>query len=262
MIFRLYFFVFFFLSFVEQVLAADESQKVVESIFGARKQEKFSFHRPSYFIFGKDDLKMQFSFKYRVARKVPVFLAHTQLIFWKIYDESKPFRDVTYNPEVFWRLIDKSENAFSTLDIGYAHLSNGKELVDSRSVDRVFARANYYTTLKDHQLLFNLMVYTHYNEDPTNKNIKDHLGYWELQLTAMDLIKFESSSIALELRTYAGKKLIDIDQGAFQTGLQWFFVSENFNPSIYLQRFDGYAENLLDYNKKTVQYRLGLHLRY
>ena len=146
--------------------------------------------------------------------------------------------------------------------MGYIHNSNGRESLESRSLDRAFLRANYVTKFERHNVNVNFMIYQIYNVEETNKNIINHLGYWELTTLFSDLIVFSQSAISLEFRTYAGSQVFDLDQGATQIGLNLTFWSNNFNPSIYFQRFEGYSENLMNYDKKRTEYRLGLSLTF
>lgn len=245
----------------EEVLQKD-FEKTAEKVLGTSANEKFSFHKQSYAVFGDRDLKLQFSFKYRLAPAIPFYLAYTQLFFWKIYDESKPFAEVNYNPEFFYRLYDKSKGSFTNLDMGWMHLSNGKDKLETRSLDRIFLRSSYLTKFKRHNLDFNLMIYNIYNEDETNQDIVNHLGYWELNTFMSDIIRSESGQLALEGKVFAGSKVFDIDQGGYQVGLLYVFNTANFNPSIYLQRFEGYSESLLSYNKKRAILRVGLNLTF
>lgn len=239
-----------------------EFEATAQKVLGTAVNEKFSFHKPSYAIFSDRDLKLQFSFKYRLAPAIPFYLAYTQLFFWKIYDESKPFAEVNYSPELFYRLFEKSDGSFKNLDMGWSHLSNGKDKLETRSLDRIFLRSNYLTKFRRHNLDFNLMVYEIYNEDETNKDIVNHLGYWELNTFLSNLIRAESGQLGFEGRVYAGSKVYDLDQGAYQLGFIFFLNTPNFNPSIYLQRFEGYAESLNSYDKKRALWRLGINLTF
>lgn len=260
----------FILIFFSVTAFAQKSEEVIQKEFEATTQkvlgvtanEKFSFHKPSYAVFSDRDLKLQFSFKYRLAPSIPFYLAYTQLFFWKIYDESKPFAEVNYNPELFYRLYEKSEGSFKNLDMGWMHLSNGKDKLDTRSLDKIFLRSTYLTKFKRHNLDFNLTVYEIYNEDETNEDIVNHLGYWELNTFMSNLIRAESGQLGFEGRLYAGSKVFDLDQGGYQLGFIFFLNSSNFNPSIYLQRFEGYGESLQSYNKKRALWRLGLNLTF
>lgn len=235
---------------------------ISEAVVGAKPKVRFSLHRPTYFIFGDDDLKIQYSFKYRLAKSLPIYFAFSQLMFWDIYEESKPFEEVNYNPEVFYRLINKEAQALHTVDLGMDHMSNGKDDIETRSLDRIFVRANYLSTFKRNNLNFNLMVYYLYNQDETNKDIVNHLGFWELTALLSDVVVFDNGRLGIELRTFAGSKVYDLDQGGFQTGLIYEHKNENFNPSIYIQRFEGYSESLQKYNIKRTEYRIGLSLTF
>lgn len=249
---------FFFLT----KLTANELNSTVVSELDSSPFQKFSLHNDTYFIFGTKDLKIQYSFRYRVAKSIPFFFAYTQLMFWKVYEKSLPFKDVNYNPELFYRLIDKKNSSFKTLDMGWSHLSNGKNKSDSRSLDRVLLRGNYLTTMNQKNLVLKFTAYYIYNEDITNYDIVNHLGYWELSAFLFDVLVLDSGRLGLELRTYAGSKVLDLDQGALQLGLVYKFETKNFNPSLYMQRFDGFSESLINYNKRRSELRLGLNLTY
>ncbi|MDO9184312.1 MAG: phospholipase A [Bacteriovorax sp.] len=233
-----------------------------ENIYGSKENEKLSLYQPTYFIFGLNDLKLQFSFKYRLAKSIPLYFGLTQTMFWNIYEESKPFHDINYFPEVFYRLIDKENDAFKTLDMGYLHSSNGKKGDESRSADRIFIRTNYLTKFGRHDLDFNLMLFTIYNLDNTNLDLLDHIGFWDLKIGITKIIVHQKQSLDLELRFFAGSKVIDFKNGAYQVGLIYNLASANINPAIYLQRYEGYAEHLLDYKKRHSETRFGFLFSY
>ncbi|WP_408095888.1 phospholipase A [Peredibacter sp. HCB2-198] len=237
-----------------------ETEKNIESLFGIDRNQKFSFHQPTYFIFGNDDLKLQFSFKYRLAKTFNLYFAYSQVMFWDIWKESRPFEDVNYRPELFYRLLETKTGIFQSFDIGWLHTSNGQDEEDSRSLDRVFVRSNIATKFHRHHFGAVIMLYNIYNEDATNEDIVDHYGYWDALFYLSDIVRIEKQRMDLEVRAYAGKKIYDLDQGAYQIGLVYRVGSDNFNPSIYFQRFEGYGENLLGYNKRRTEHRLGLML--
>lgn len=243
-------------------VSARNTDEITETILGASTNEKFSYYEPSYLIFGEEDLKLQFSFKYRLSKSNNLYFAYTQLMFWEIYGKSKPFTDVNYRPEGFYRLVEKKDNFFSSLDFGYLHLSNGQESDESRSLDRIFLRTSFKTNIKDHVLGGSLMVHQIFNEDDTNKDIINHLGYWELRGFLSDIMTLLDQKIDLHFRTYAGSKVYDLDKGGYELGLIYNLVSADFNPAFYLQRFEGYSESLIEYQKKRTEYRLGIMLSY
>jgi outer membrane phospholipase A len=253
--------IFAFILLLSLQANAEELSPGVVSIFKSNQDEKFTFHQPTYFIFGKDDLKLQFSFKYRAMKTLPLYFAYSQLMFWDIYKDSKPFRDSNYRPEVFYRTLE-SENSFLTsLDFGYMHLSNGRDKESSRSLERVFVRTNLLAKIEGRHLGVILQVHKIFDEQQ-NEQIEDHLGYWEAVFYMTKLFTIDKQHTDLEIRTYAGSKVVDISNGAVQVGLVHHFNSEDFNPALYLQYFEGYAENLIGYDKKRSEIRLGLMLSF
>ncbi len=254
--------VYFFLLVISFSSFGRNVEKTAENIFGVDTLGKFSYHNAMYVAGGNDDLKLQFSFKYRLARSWNVYFAYTQLMFWNIYDESKPFADVNYNPEVFYRLFEGWGDSFMNLDIGYIHSSNGREGLESRSLDRVFLRSNFGAKIERNYVAIQVMAYQIYNEDETNRDIINHLGYYSLGFFVSDIILMEKKHIDLEAKVFAGSKLYDFDKGGYLLGLTYDFESSDFNPSIYLQRFEGFAESLDRYNIKRTEYRLGILLSF
>ena len=241
-------------------MAKDDTAKRIDAIYGVNKNQKFSYHSTNYFVFGDDDLKIQLGFKYRLARTFSFYVAYSQLMFWDIYDESKPFEDVNYKPELFYRFLEGGSKVFQSIDVGYLHTSNGQSGETSRSLDRLMVRSNFASKINRHSITGTFMLYGIYNEDVTNEDIVNHLGYWEANVFLTDIIRIQEQQIDFELKTYAGSEVVNFDQGAYQLGLIYRVGSDNFNPAIYLQRFEGYSENLLNYNKRSTEWRLGLML--
>src|SRR5690606_34769127 len=128
-------------------------------------------------------------FKYRMAKNFNLYFAYSQIMFWKIYDESKPFEDVNYMPELFYRFLEGGSKVFQSFDIGYLHTSNGQAEDESRSLDRIFIRSNLASKFRRHDIGAVIMVYGIYNEDDINDHIVKHLGYWDATFFISDLIR-------------------------------------------------------------------------
>lgn len=126
-----------------------------EESFSSDKSLEVSLHKENYLIpyynnlkkvydaTDDEELKFQLSLKVSLLQLGTSFLAvaYTQKAHWQIYDEeeSRPFRETNYNPEIFFR----SGNGFNYIDLGFEHESNGREEPQSRSWDRVFLRGQY-----------------------------------------------------------------------------------------------------------------------
>lgn len=235
-------------------------QKASNEIFGNDPYNKFSLYQPSYFIFGKENLKMQFSAKYRVAQTYSLYLAYTQLMFWNIYESSAPFDDINYNPEGFYRIIEGPNSFLRSIDIGMLHTSNGEDGDKSRSINRIFVKTNLASSIGRHNILGELKIQHIYSKSSGNHDIIDYMGYWELKMIFTHIMVWNSSRLDLQYRLFAGKKIFNVEKGGRELGLLYNLGSENFNPTFYVQYYSGYAESLLHYNQKISQVRGGLLL--
>src|SRR4051812_44619775 len=68
------------------------------------EQSLLQRHHPFYFAYGQPLSKLQLSFKTPIIKDQPLYFGYTQVMFWALRESSKPFRDLTYNPELFYRL--------------------------------------------------------------------------------------------------------------------------------------------------------------
>ena len=85
------------------------------------------------------ELKFQFSFKQQLYDGL--YFAYTQKSFWRVLDgeDSRPFRETNYNPELFWRLLRTTPEGLSWGgDLGFEHESNGAREPTSRSWNRLY----------------------------------------------------------------------------------------------------------------------------
>ena len=82
-------------------------------------------HKPLYFLMGRPHTKIQISFKIGLIQRVPIYLGYTQLLIGDLFVADPGFRDVNYNPEIFYRL--SLPLADHWIDFSpYEHESNGK----------------------------------------------------------------------------------------------------------------------------------------
>lgn len=237
-----------------------EVQEASKAIFGIDPKNKFSLYLPSYFVFGKENLKMQFSAKYRVAKNYNLYLGYTQTMFWNIYDQSAPFDDINYSPEVFYRLVEGDDNFIRSIDLGIQHKSNGEDGDKSRSMNSFFLKTNFAAKINRNNILGELKLQNIYSKADTNKDIVHHVGFWELKFIFTHVLVHNTQRLDVEYRFLAGRSVVDIGKGGRELGLVYRLGSDNFNPAFYLQYYSGYAETLLHYDQKISQVRLGLLL--
>lgn len=220
--------------------------------FGTGFDERFSAHRLNYAILGNDDLKMQLSFKYRIVSDAAVYVAFTNVIAWDVYEPSFPYRDINFNPEIFYRLAVDAERGIH-LDLGYWHNSNGEEGPDSRSWDRLVARGLIPGSLLGREFVVAPALYHTLDTESRNDDIEDFLGNWELGFLWHNLLSpdEEGDDIDLILEVIGGK-------GTLQLGAQYRLDSYKWNPHLFAQLFSGYGDTLIEYDERKTELRFGL----
>ncbi|CAM5343663.1 MAG TPA: hypothetical protein DCY18_01090 [Thauera sp.] len=231
-----------------------------------------AFHEPMYFLVGGRDpvsARFQFSFKYRifaeqgiVGENIPVatglYFGFTQTSLWDLQSESKPFRDSSFRPTLFYSVAatDAEDRLALTLSGGYEHESNGKEDTPSRSIDLLFLRAEGRYLFADGRTYLGVApkLWTYLDRDD-NPDIARYRGHGELalRLGRDDGLLFS----ALVRRGTAGKigTQYDLSYPIRRS------VFSGVGAFVHLQAYRGYGETLLEYDeKKDPQYRLGISL--
>ncbi|PLY12392.1 MAG: hypothetical protein C0624_00925 [Desulfuromonas sp.] len=223
--------------------------------------DSVSLHRLNYAILGDRDAKMQFSFKFRLAKELPLYFAYSNMALWDIYETSSPFNDINFMPEFFYRFHGNNSWLIST-DAGYIHTSNGKDGDLSRSWDRVALRINTAFTPGPMHLIWITALYAPLTTGGENKDIEDYLGYWETYCYLRGLLGSRSENLDLEFALHSGRNSTPFDRGNMTIGLKYRLPTDNFTPYLYAQYFYGYGETLLSYNDKESKFRAGLAFFY
>jgi phospholipase A1/A2 len=227
-------------------------------------EDRISKHNDLYFITGQPNTKVQISLKYKLFSRADLFIAYTQLMFWNIKEESSPFKDVNYNPELFYRIHTRDSGILKSIDIGiYEHKSNGRSGADSRAWSRSYVKFN--TTSQFNKWTFNwdtkVFALYKFSLDKTNMDIGEYMGFWE---TKVSLVNFFNLTEFIDRATlyfafFSGGKLSEsISKGGQELGFKLRLGGGRFNPSLFVQLYHGYNESLLEYNKEFWSYRLGL----
>jgi len=231
-----------------------------------------SVYEPVYFIVGGDgglNAKFQISLRYqlfdnqgRLARRLPwiddLYLSYSQTSLWDLGDLSKPFKDSSYRPRLFYSNNDLTRLFDGQLrlgvETGFGHESNGKEGDDSRSFNMLYVRPILTFGDPAGLRLYAAPLIHNYISKDENPDIADYRGNvdWVFGFGARGGLDFWTTlrkgrrsnygSVELNL-SYPLSKL----SGGDLTG--W----------LTLQYFNGYGESLLDYNRKLdSQLRLGI----
>lgn len=251
----------------EQAPPKEPKSPVVNKLIGERdkvekieqKEEQLVLrHKQIYFADSVPISKIQFSFKSPVIENFPLYAAYSQIIFWRLREDSKPFEDATYNPEIFYRYGIKG-NDLKSIDFGaWEHNSNGRKGPDSRSYDQSYVRLNYAFEARDWVTEVSGKASWIYNKDETNLDIYKYISPFEFSVRFIQLFDsiVDKGELSLDLRP-GGSYGQDWHMGGYQVGFSFRLGGLKIVPAFYLQYYHGYAETLVNYDKKLDQYRAG-----
>lgn len=223
-----------------------------------------SAYKPNYIImtWPPEPLKLQVSMKYDFffPWKVGLYAGYSQLMIWDIFASSSPFREMEYNPEIFWRFESKN-NFLDDVDLPgvdylqlgfFEHRSNGEEGTNSRSYNRSYIEAQL--SVGD---LINFGVNGKYFYMYTlfeNPDIQDYMGSFEAKLFLKvrgieDGKRVDYEEYYIAFGTGGGKNGLDFSKGWQEAGVKIRSFFSRVRP--YVQLYNGYNETLLHYNRKS-----------
>ncbi len=211
------------------------------------------------------ELKVQLSFQKQLWESL--YFAYTQRFYWQLWDKqnSRLFRDANYNPQFFWDFGPMGD--WRVLRLGlWEHESNGQkayftaqgeEINLSRSWNRSYIEveralgARFVVGAKLWQVMDREKNdFGSFGQD--NPDIQQYLGHGELKAQAQG----ESWRALLKYRQGWNARY-QTTQLDLRLPLAFFFGLRAPGVELYLQRFSGYGESLLDYNRKIEKFSLG-----
>ncbi|MES2769833.1 MAG: phospholipase A [Bdellovibrionota bacterium] len=217
-------------------------------------------HQPLYFAYGDPSSKVQLSFKYRIIKDTPIYFAYTQIMFWDLKEDSKPFKDSTYNPEFIYTYDLEKKIFLDAIDFGiWEHNSNGKSGDESRSFERAFVRLNFAREFKDVLFKFSTKIGYIYGLDKTNDDIRDYISPLELKFSLIGVFQgWTMDRSSFDLRYFPGGDWAqDWGRGGYELSTSFRFGGLSIVPAFYMQYFRGYAESLINYNERVSEFRAG-----
>jgi outer membrane phospholipase A len=233
--------------------------------------ENMSAYEPIYAVYGPgtdDEARIQLSFKYqlfgsraradRPALGDGLYFAYTQRMFWDLGANSSPFRNIDFQPEVFYVTPPKalSDKTTVSAQVGLRHESNGRDGASSRSLNTVYlAPAAAFSLGGDLRLTVAPRAWFYAGDLSDNPDIRRYRGNTGLfvEIGEADGLRLSSSS---RFNFGSGKGAISAD---LSYPLRRLLGG---GPDFYLfaQSFAGYGENLLDYNRRVTRLRVGVAL--
>lgn len=250
----------------------EQADKPLVVLAKPEDEPPLTVNEPMYFIVGSNserdvDSRFQLSFKYRpfdpgarVAQYFPalsnLYFGYTQTSLWDIGADSSPFKDTSYRPSLYYKWLGSGHDIRpAEWRLGLEHESNGRDGVDSRSINIAFVRPTWHVDLANGRRLTLSPKLYHYLEKSDNSDIHRYRGYvdWQARYGRED----GTILTALYRQGSGGYSSGQLDL-SYPISDKLFGRTGTF---IHLQLFDGYGETLIDYDRyKDFQLRLGLSL--
>lgn len=222
-------------------------------------------YRSNYFLYSSQRYsKLSLSGKVQILEDLNLYMAYSQIMFWDLDAESKPFQDINYNPETFYRFNLSNSARTSWLDLGlFEHESNGRAGDESRSWDRAYLRyALQIPTNNEVKLFTSFKTWVPYpgSFDVSNEDIIAYRGLWEMNLTLTDFLgpSFDRNDITLRLYP-GGPSGVNPLRGGQELILRISgLIKPKLLPLLCLQIFNGTGESLINYSERYTVVRIGI----
>ena len=253
---------------VTSIKGVEQKQFNVDSIVDDfDNRPAFGIYKDTYFVAGtalnakpteyNSDVKFQISFRHRLTKSIlpfhsHLFLAYSQKAIWNVFEESLPFHDLNFNPGIgVQNLVVHNGRLVGNATIMLEHESNGRDGEASRSWNKVTFG---YAAVIDPRLEVYAKTWIPIIDGQQNKDILKYCGIFQ---TGTQYISEDQRWVADV--TFVKRQGWNLN---FNTILNvGFRLSKKRNQYLMLHFYDGYGENMLDYNKYHCNLRLGLLIR-
>ena len=212
---------------------------------------------PEYAVsYDPDQVKFQVSFATNLIEApslwTHIWLGYTHKAFWDIFDESSPFAENNFNPEIFlswspdlWKM--------ESWQAGWEHESNGVAGMDSRSWDRAYVAGTFKVSWRAFQLTAFPKVWYVFNTSSQNKDIGD------TDVTGLFADDWGGSIKAWV--SYKDALILDAELWSHEgTGQVRFQDDKWANYYGFLQVYRGKGDSLIDYGNYTTEVLVGIAL--
>lgn len=248
---------------VEQTLASPTADKG-NSFLG-----NLSAYQPIYAVYGpgtSTDALIQISFKYQLLGRggAPaaerrwadgINFAYTQRMYWDLGAKSAPFRNIDFQPELFY-LVPAQPLTGAVLiggQAGVRHESNGRDGAASRSLNTAYIHPTFAFPVGRWSLTLGPQAWAYIGNLSDNPDITRYRGNAGLfaEIGRDDGLRVSTSS---RLNFASGRGALNVEVSYPLSRL----IGLPVNLYVFGQGFIGYGENLLDYNRHATRLRAGL----
>ena len=248
---------------VEDKETNESLSQIISGNFGLYPYEK-NYLIPVSYDFKKSDDRNQWETTYQISVEKPISynffglnesisVAYTQKSFWQTSEDSSPFRETNYRPELFVMFPYENSETLKGYKFSILHESNGRNNEYSRSWNRLYAEAYLQLT----NLFIIPKVWYRLKEsslEDDNPDIEDYYGYGDLTLF------YAHKKHTFELKTRNNLKFDENNRTSFE--FNWAFplpkLVSSSNSYGLIQIFKGYGNSLIDYNRNSSRVGFGI----
>lgn len=227
----------------------------------------FTLYKDNYFIAGttiggkptatNSDVKFQVSIAQRLTKSTLPFntylyLFYTQKCMWNVFENSMPMRDFNFNPGIGLAKHFFVKNRYvGKVTLMIEHESNGRDGIESRSWNKVSLASNIFI---DPNFMVHGKVWIPIIDGQNNQDILYYSGIYQVGTTFTTPNKRFGFALTMVKRKGWNFKYNTIWEVNYR-----LFKDEN--QFLFLQYYNGYGENLLDYNQYHSRLRIGLVIK-
>lgn len=226
----------------------------------------FGIFRDNYFVTGiptnhkidknTADAKFQISIRQRLTKsilpfKTFLYLTYTQRSFWDVYGKSSPFLDNNFNPGLsLSKAVIYRNHLMGIAVLSFEHESNGRDSLASRSWNYISLSGSWFI---DYRFSVQLKVWGGWVDKEGNPDLLKYKGY------GFVAFNYQSANERLWCSAVINPRRQFVDMN---TTLEVNFKpSRNANEYLFVQFYNGYAENLLEYNRYVSMVRFGICIK-
>ncbi|MDO4511271.1 MAG: phospholipase A [Bacteroidales bacterium] len=227
----------------------------------------FGIYKDNYFVGGtsigskptshNSDVKFQVSISQRLTRStLPfntyAFLFYSQKCMWNVFEKSLPMRDFNFNPGLgISKLLVSKNRLVGKVTLMIEHESNGRDKMYDRSWNKLSLAGNIYLTP---HIMIHGKYWLTYIDSKQNKDILRYSGIYQtgIQIMSNDR-KWVFSTTLVKRKGWNLNYNTIVDVG--------YRIRKKDNQFLMLHYYNGYGENLLDYNKFHSRLRIGLLIK-
>ncbi len=227
----------------------------------------FGLYKDNYFTIGttvgskptasNSDVKFQVSISQRLTKSVLpwhsyLFLMYSQKCMWNVFENSMPMRDLNFNPGIgVSKLLISKNRLVGKLTLLIEHESNGRDRLASRSWNKISFCGNIYL---DPNLMVHGKFWIPIVDGGNNRDILRYSGIYQTGIQALSTNRRWVLSA-----TFVKRKGWNLNANSIvELG---FRIRKKDNQFLFVQYYNGYGENLLDYNKYHSRLRIGLLIK-